>query len=160
MFTDKQIKRKVNDVADKKKKSPIAHQLALPRIPEGMSDLTQLFHRDISKFPIVYTHWRDGRITRHIEQRGIEPELINVGRQPVYKVNHETYEQRERWLSFIAMHEYNLTLGEARAMRLLPPRLMTLSERKAQRRKYWQKKKRFWEKKSFIEEYGLQEQSS
>ena len=74
----------------KQSKSPILRQIGLPKVVEdtdvwGKPRTRVLYNR------IVYTHWRDGDITRHEEPVPDGAELESVGWQAVTKVDHETY---------------------------------------------------------------------
>jgi hypothetical protein len=109
-------------------KHPIARQLEL------VSHVRDDKRRVQTTFTgIVYTHWRDGRITRRETANG---EDVRVGYMACGKVDHDKYEQHTEFMTFIAKHAYNLSYVRAIAEGLLPKRPETISERAA-RRKAW-----------------------
>lgn len=97
---------------------------------------TQLVHDDFPDIPIIWTHWRDGRITRQVGEDG---EVIKIDFATCYKVDHGAYLQWTNFFTIIADNEYRMSYQDAIKYGILPARPETIDER-AERRKKWYEK--------------------
>ena len=90
------------------------------------------------KTPIIWSQWRDGRITRRYGENG-EDEKVSFSLP--YKVDHDTYGQHINFKQVIATHEYNMTIGQAVSSGKFAHRPETITERKLRRKKWWESEK-------------------
>ena len=107
---------------DAKDKYPLARQL----------------HLVVSGERVIWSQWRDGRITRRYGENG-EDEKVSFSLP--YKVDHDTYGQHINFKQVIATHEYNMTIGQAVSSGKFAHRPETIAERKLRRRNWWESEK-------------------